>query len=65
MGRVVLLDIDTFAPAGATREILGDVDRAIDEINQNRPLPNHIGRKLADDLLYDRTWQSVCFRRGR
>jgi hypothetical protein len=59
MGRVVLRDIDTFAPAGATREILGDVDRAIDEINQHRPLPDHIGRKLADDLLYDRIYSSA------
>jgi Fic family protein len=59
MPYVVLLDIDTFAPAGATREILGDVDRAIDEINQHRPLPDHIGRKLADDLLYDRIYSSA------
>jgi Fic family protein len=54
-----LLTIEAFSPKGATSEILEDVDRAISEIDRHRPLPQHLARRLTDDLLYDRIYSSA------
>ena len=56
---VDLRDISSFSPGGATSEILREVDRAVTEINENRPLPASLGKKLQDDLLYDRIYSSA------
>jgi Fic family protein len=56
---MVLLSPAAFEPKGATSEIVADVDQAIEEINRNRPLPDHIARRLTDDLLYDRIYSSA------
>jgi Fic family protein len=54
-----LWPVETFEPKGATREIVEDLERAVNEIEQHRPLPEHIGRKLSEDLLYDRIYSSA------
>ncbi len=54
-----LMGLDAFTPKGATVEIIEDVDREVAEIDRYRPLPQHISRKLSDDLLYDRIYSSA------
>lgn len=51
--------IELFAPTGATQEIVGYVDEAVQEIESFRPLDAALTSKLAEEILFDRVHSSA------
>jgi len=60
-----LHSLDAFEPRGATRVLLDDVDQAIREIDEHRPLRPEISERLLEDLLIDRVHSSAFLEGSR
>jgi Fic family protein len=54
-----LTDTSTFEPAGASLDLISQVEEVIDEINAYRPLSHTVLERLHTDILYDRVHSSA------